>query len=126
MATRKPIPVEQAETTGRLIVARAREQRDEAEALIAESRQARLHTHALLEASNAILDAAVTIINDVLARRRLALAEPVAATFHTDEHGSSGIEITVRLQNAARAAEAQQAIIERFGGEAQSDRIIVT
>jgi hypothetical protein len=123
VATRKPI---QAVTTECVVVALARARREEAAALRAESRQAQRQAHALREAGSAILDAAVAIADQVLARRRLALAEPVAARFQTDEHGSSGIEITVRLRDPSHAAPARQALMERFGGVGASDSLVVT
>jgi hypothetical protein len=124
--TRKPIPAPQAVTIQHRMVALARERRDEAAALRAESRQAQRHARALREDRHAILDAVVTITNEVLARRRLAPAEPVVAKFQTDERGSSGIEIIVTLEDPTYAALARRAIIERFGGQASTDSIIVT
>ena len=102
----------------------SRQAREEAAALRAESRQARRRARALRQDSNAILDAAIAITKEVLAHSRIALAEPVAAKFTTDD-GSTGIEITVRLQNPTRAVAAKKALIERFGGEASCDRLIV-
>jgi hypothetical protein len=125
MASRKPIPADQAATTGPQTIATALERRDEAGALRAESRQALRHAQALLEASSAILDAAIAITGEILARRRIALVEPVGARFQTDEHGSSGIELTVKLEDPLQAGAVKQALIERFGGEAHSDSLIV-
>jgi hypothetical protein len=102
----------------------SRQLREEAAALRAESRQARRRTHSLRKDSNAILDAAVAITEEVLAQRRLALVEPVAAKFTTDDV-STGIEITIRLTDSTRAVAVQRALIERFGGEARCDRLIV-
>lgn len=74
---------------------------------------------------NPILLSAVAIIETVLTRRGLALAEPVAARFRTDERGSTGVEVTVRLRDPQRAALARRAITERFGGESHTDRLII-
>jgi hypothetical protein len=45
------------------------------------------------------------------------------ARFQTDRHGSCGIEITVRLDDPARAALARSAITERLGGESRCDSL---
>jgi hypothetical protein len=102
----------------------SRQLREEAAALRAESRQARRRTHSLRKDSNAILDAAIAITEEVLAQRRIALVEPVAAKFTTDDV-STGIEITIWLTDSTRAVAVQRALIERFGGEARCDRLIV-
>jgi len=112
--------------TAQQLIARAARVRDEAAALRAEQAQAGRQTRALVEQVNAILDSAAAITEAVLARRQIALAHPVAAEFRADEDGSHGIEITVRLEDPARAPAARRAITERFGGEAPSDRLIVT
>jgi hypothetical protein len=75
---------------------------------------------------NAILDSAEAITSDELAQRRIELAEPVSAKFHTDEVGSMGIELTVRLRDSRSIAAAKAAIAERFGGIARCDALIVT
>ncbi|HEX6022324.1 MAG TPA: hypothetical protein VFZ00_10040 [Solirubrobacter sp.] len=114
------LPAERAVTRQRLadVVGDAREERAAAAALRAEAGQARRR-------ANAILDSAVAIVETVLERRGITLAEPVAAKFRTDESGSGGIEISVRLKEPDRAPFARSAIIERFGGESRSDRLIV-
>jgi hypothetical protein len=106
-------------------VVTARRQRQDAAALRAEHRQASRQARELVREANAILDSAAAITEAVLARRRIALAQPVAAAFRADEHGSHGIELTVRVKDPASAAAARRAIIERFGGEARSDHLIV-
>jgi hypothetical protein len=114
-----------AGTTPEQLLAAALERREEAAALIAERRLASRRARALVQQKNAILDSAVAIVEAVLARRRIALAEPVAAAFRDDGHGSHGIELTVRVQDPASAPAARHALVERFGGEAPCDRLIV-
>jgi hypothetical protein len=75
---------------------------------------------------NAILDSAEAITSQELAQRRIELAGPVTAKFHTDEVGSTGIELTVRLRDSRSIAAAKAAIVERFGGIARCDAQIVT
>jgi hypothetical protein len=74
---------------------------------------------------NAILDAAVTIVADALRRAGVALASPVRAAFRTDARGSTGVEITVRLEDPAESAAARSVISSRFGGECHGDVIDV-
>jgi hypothetical protein len=108
-------------------IAAARRHRDDAAALRAESRQANHQARALVrQGANAILDSAAAIAESVLAGHRIALAEPVSARFRAHVHGSHGIELTVRLKDPARSAAAKRALIERFGGEARGDAVIVT
>ena len=94
MATRdhSQIRAEQAVVAQRLAtaLARAREQREAAAALRAQSAHARRQAGALGDEAIVLLDSAVAIIETALARRGIALAEPVAAKFRTDELGSSG------------------------------------
>jgi hypothetical protein len=108
------------------VLARSREEREAAAALRAESVQARRRARALSGEANVLLDSAVAIIEAVLARRGIALAEPVAAKFRTDDLGSSGIEISVRLKDPKTAAIAKSAITERLGGHSRSDSLLIT
>ena len=85
----------------------------------ADSRQQRA------EERNAILDGAVAITTEVLARGRLALAGPVVAKFQTGDHGSTGVELIVWLKDPSRAAAAKKLITERFGGECRSDTLTI-
>ena len=132
MTTRKhgSIPAEDAVITQRLTVAIARAEsravREEAAALRAESGQARRQARAVLEQRNAILDAAMAITTEVLTTNRIALAQPVSATFQTDRRGSTGVEIVVRLKDPHRASAAKRLIDERFGGECGSDVVPVS
>jgi hypothetical protein len=129
VATRdhSPIPEEHAVKAQRraAVLARSREEREATAALRAEGVQAHRRARALSAQANVLLDSAVAIIEAVLARRGLALAEPVGAKFRTDELGSSGIEVSVRLEDPQTAAIARSAITERLGGESRSDSVII-
>ena len=76
--------------------------------------------------SNAILGSAEAITLEELAQRRIAVAEPVSARFLSDEAGSTGIELRVKLRDPSRIAAARAAIAERFGGIARCDAVIVS
>jgi hypothetical protein len=75
---------------------------------------------------SAILRAASAIVTEVLAQRGHTLAAPVQASFRTSEQGSSGVELTVRLDDPSRAKAAFAALAERFGGEAAVDVVHVS
>jgi hypothetical protein len=75
---------------------------------------------------NAILRAAASIVTDVLAKQGHALAAPVRARFRTSPHGSTGVELTVELDDPSRVKTVIAAIAEHFGGEAAVDVIRVT
>jgi hypothetical protein len=107
------------------MVSQARRQRELAAAVRAESEQAQRQTRTLRSETSAILASAVAIIESVLERHGIGLAEPVAAKFRTDELGSTGIEVSLRLIEPDAAALARKAIIERLGGESRSDRVII-
>src|SRR5262245_45823894 len=124
MTTRKQ-RAEQAAAESDLARADSRRQREEAAALRAESRQARHQAETLIDEHHTLLDAAVALIAEALERRRIAVREPVAARFQTDEHGSTGIEVTVRLEDPATAGAARRAIDERVGGEVRLDNVIL-
>jgi hypothetical protein len=76
--------------------------------------------------ANAILASASELIETVLVGRGIGLLEPVAARFHSDRHGSCGIELTVRLEDPTRASLAKSAITERLGGESRCDSLIIS
>ena len=63
---------------------------------------------------NAILEAAGSVIASFLKGRGFALAAPVNARFHTSEHGSSGVDVTIALQDPTEAPAARAAIYEHF------------
>ena len=75
---------------------------------------------------NAILDSAEAITSEELAQRRIAVAEPVSARFRTDEAGTTGIALTIKLKDPSRIAAARAAIAERFGGLARCDAVVVS
>jgi hypothetical protein len=86
--------------------------------------QRRAAVVALSGEANLLLQSAVAIIETILASRGVALAAPVAARFRTDELGSSGIEVSVRLKDPEAAAIVRSAITERFG-ESCSDSLVI-
>jgi hypothetical protein len=88
--------------------------RRDAAALRAESRQARRHAGEVRGEANAILDAVVLVVTDVLRRQGIALLAPVVARFRMVESGSTGVEVAVRLEDPSHADTAKAAIVERF------------
>jgi len=64
---------------------------------------------------SSILAAAAAIVTEILERTGPAPAEPVAARFRTAFNGSTGIEITVKLDDPGRAEATRAALLERFG-----------
>jgi hypothetical protein len=88
--------------------------RQDAVALRVESRQARRHVAQVHGEANAILDAVVLLVSDVLRRQGFALLAPVVARFRMAESGSTGVEIAVRLEDPSHADAAKAAIVERF------------
>jgi hypothetical protein len=63
---------------------------------------------------NALLESAGAVIASFLNARGFALAAPVNARFHTGEHGSSGVDVTIALEDPSKAAAARAAICEHF------------
>jgi hypothetical protein len=63
---------------------------------------------------NALLEAAGSAIASFLHARGFALAEPVSARFQTGSHGSSGVDVTIALEDPSKAAAARAAIHEHF------------
>jgi hypothetical protein len=74
---------------------------------------------------NAILRAAASIVTDTLAQQGHALAAPVTARFRTAQHGSTGVELTVKVQDPSRIRATMAAIADRFGGDCGVDVICV-
>jgi hypothetical protein len=108
-------------------VTRAEEQQGHAAALHAESRQARRQAQSVREHGNVLLDTAASIVAAIMTRRGFALSQPIAAKFGTDARGSTGIELTVNLQNHWEIPEATAAIREHFGVAAEGvDVVYVT
>jgi hypothetical protein len=64
----------------------------------------------------AVLSHAIAMVSSHLVRHGFPLAQPVRARFRTNEHGSSGIEVTVKLRDPVRVAAARAMLLERFGG----------
>ena len=63
---------------------------------------------------NALLDAVVRMVTDVLRRRGFALLAPVGARFRMAENGSTGVEVAVRLEDPRHATAAKAVLVERF------------
>ena len=99
---------------------------ESAATLRAQGRRARARARSVPAGSNAILDSATAIASKELADRRIALAEPVAARFQTDEAGNTGVELTVKLRDPARTIAARDAITRRFGGQSACDTLHVS
>ena len=64
--------------------------------------------------TNAILDIVVKMIAHALRVQGFALRAPVAATFRTNQGGSTGLEILVRLEDPRHVDAARAALTERF------------
>lgn len=67
------------------------------------------------EPKSAVLRSTATLVSSLLRRHDFTLAAPVQARFRTDEHGSSGIAVTVRLLDPVRVGAARALLLERFG-----------
>jgi hypothetical protein len=63
---------------------------------------------------NALLESAGAVIAGFLTGRGFELAAPVNARFHTTEQGSSGVDVTIALEDPSKAAAARAAIYEHF------------
>jgi hypothetical protein len=63
---------------------------------------------------NALLDAVVQMVTDLLRRRGFSPLAPVRARFRTAENGSTGVVVAVRLEDPSHADPAKSAIAERF------------
>lgn len=63
---------------------------------------------------NALLEAAGSAIASFLNARGFALAAPVTARFQTGAHGSSGVDVTIALEDPSEAPAARAAVYERF------------
>ena len=101
----------------------AREAREDAAALRAESRQARRHSTEIRHESCAILDAVAQLMTNLLRGRGYRLREPVAARFRMAASGTSEVEVFVRLEDPRHRDAAKAAIAERFP-DARSDVIV--
>jgi hypothetical protein len=65
--------------------------------------------------TSVILRAATETITDVLTRHGFTLAAPVAARFREASHGSTGVEVTVRLEDSSFAHAARGLLHDRYG-----------
>jgi hypothetical protein len=64
--------------------------------------------------ANALLDAVVGMVTNVLRRHGFAVHTPVEARFRRDETGSAGFEVEVRLEEPGDADVATAVLIEQF------------
>jgi hypothetical protein len=101
-------------TTGPSDPARRQEVRNQAVALRAESRHARRQSAEVRGERNAILHAVALLATGVLRRHGFTLRAPVGARFRMSEHGSTGVEIAVHLEDPTQAEAAKVALLERF------------
>jgi len=73
------------------------------------------------EPKSAVLSSAAHMVSSLLRRHDFSLARPVEARFRTNEQGSSGIAVTVRLRDPRSAGAARDLLHERFGGAGVDD-----
>ncbi|MDA0172544.1 hypothetical protein OJ998_25810 [Solirubrobacter taibaiensis] len=73
------------------------------------------------EPTSAVLRSATRVVSSLLHRHDFSLAEPIEARFRTNEHGSSGIAVTVKLDDPVRAGAARALLLEQFGGAGVDD-----
>lgn len=90
------------------------EVRADAASLRAESRRPRRHAAEPGGEGNALLDAVVVMVTDVLQRHGFELLAPVGAKLRMVGNGSTGVELAVRLQDPSHADAAKAAIVESF------------
>lgn len=74
---------------------------------------------------NALLESAGAVIAAFLTGRGFALAAPVSARFHTSTEGSSGVDVTIALEDPSKAAAARAAIYEHFSFGGGVDAVTV-
>jgi hypothetical protein len=103
---------------------RALERQDDAAALRGQGRQAARRADEVRERTNLLLEAAKALVAEIMLRRGFALARPVAAAFHTNARGSTGIDVTVTLRNPAEAPAADAAIHEHLGADVDGVDVI--
>ena len=90
------------------------EVRAEAAALHAESPQTRRRAAEMRSEANALLDAVVGMVTNVLRGHGFAVHAPVEARFRRDENGSTGFEVEVRLEEPGDADVAAAVLVEQF------------
>lgn len=77
------------------------------------------------EPKSAVLRTAAHIVSSLLHRHDFSLAGPVEARFRLNEHGSTGIAVTVKLLDPVRAGAARALLLERFGNAGVDDFEVV-
>jgi hypothetical protein len=115
--------MDRAEESPSTLFRAAREAREDAAALRAESRQARRRSGEIRHQSCAILDAVAQMMANLLRGRGYELREPVAARFRIAESGTSEVEVFIRLEDPRHVNAAKAVIAERFP-DALSDVIV--
>jgi hypothetical protein len=95
-------------------LARAKAARGDAVALSAQSQQARRHAAEVAGDGSLLLDAVVLLLTEFLRRQGIALLEPVAARFRGGGDGSTGVAVTVRLEDPSYADAVKAALVERY------------
>ena len=90
------------------------EVRAEAAALHAESAQTRRRAAEMRSEADALLDAVVGMVTNVLRGHGFAVHTPVEARFRRDDNGSTGFEIEVRLEEPGDADVATAVLTEQF------------
>lgn len=98
----RAIRTECAAATQRVSAAMARAQSQQSAALRAECQQARRQSRVIIEERIAILDAAVEIMADLRAHWPTRARTARVGEVTTGERGSSGAELTVRLEGGPR------------------------
>jgi hypothetical protein len=73
------------------------------------------------ESKSAVLRSAAHMVSSLLRRHDFSLAKPVEARFRTNEHGSSGIAVSVQLRDPRRAGAARDLLHQQFGGGGVDD-----
>ena len=66
------------------------------------------------------------MVAGLLAREGVALAEPVRMRFRSSRRGSTGVEVSVKVADPAKARTARAVLTRRFAGPAGVDVIDVS
>jgi hypothetical protein len=89
-------------------------------------RDIHVHLDARGGSGNVLLETAAAIVAGILSSAGFALAVPVTATFLDDASGSTGVDVTVKLEDPGEADAAAAAIDEHFGGRSGVDVVNVS
>jgi hypothetical protein len=89
--------------------------RERAAAMRAASAETQAQARAVGSHTNILLETAIKVVGEFLADRGIALAEPVSARLHTTPQGSTGVDVTVRVEDPGQTAAVQAAIDAHFG-----------